>query len=62
MDLIRVIEGFVAPQLGFFELRLDALDRPRLLEFYRELGYSEYSRPFDSGEWGRLVPMRKQIG
>ncbi len=59
-DLIRVVERYVAPQLGVMEVRLEAL--PHVVEYYDYfLGYSEYDAPYIHQEWGHLIPKRKLL-
>ena len=59
-NLIRVVERYVATQLGIREVRLEAL--PELVRFYDDvLGYEEYGKPYPDDDWKELTPKRKLL-
>ncbi|WP_161939668.1 GNAT family N-acetyltransferase [Picrophilus oshimae] len=49
----------IALKYGFTEIRLDSVEDK--VEFYRDLGYTEYGEMFYDYEWGNLQPMKKKI-
>ena len=59
--ILDAAEDFAASNLGIHEIRLEALDRENLVNFYLKKGYVMYREPFRDREWGFLCPMVKRI-
>ena len=58
LNLIKVVELYVAPQLRIREVRLEALQE--LVPYYDDtLGYHEYIAAYYDEAWGYLTPKRK---
>ncbi len=59
--LLVSVESQIADQLQINEVRLESLDRPKLVKFYRRNGYVDSGPPKMDSEWGVLHPMVKHI-
>ncbi len=60
-QMLNFIEERLAVQLGIQEIRLESLNREKLVDFYLKNGFVRYGGPYFDREWGILFPMRKRI-
>jgi hypothetical protein len=59
-DLVRVVERVLAPQLGIYEIRMEALHH--VIRYYDDvLGYEEMGKSYRDPEGGLLTPKRKLL-
>lgn len=61
VKLLNCIEEHVADQLTINSIRLDSLNRNKLVEFYKSRGFVPDGPPVLDKEWGILHPMSKRI-
>ncbi|AKA48671.1 hypothetical protein IX51_05670 [uncultured archaeon] len=60
-EILGCIEETIADQLMVNEIRLESLNRKKLLNFYNRMGFISYGPPSLDREWGIIFPMRKRI-
>jgi hypothetical protein len=59
--LIAAVE-LVAERLGRSHVRLESVNDPATLEWYRLLGFVPLGAPRDEPGWGTVHPMEKRVG